>query len=156
MTRAERPFEQHRASTIFLRVPTEEWPHVASGRRREFRASSGNAPQLWNVVTPTFAVCYRKRKASGDYDWQLMVLESVRQERLGSISDAGLVAAGYTGPRDEAFARWRRDWMLREKKKFTPSRHVLVYGVRPIRPGDREALGQKLLEHLYGEFLAPA
>lgn len=156
MPRAERPFEQHRASTIFLRVPVDDWPQVIAGRRQEFRASSGNAPQLWNVALPSFAVCYRKRKATGDYDWRLMVLEEVRQERLAGISDEGLRLAGYSGSREEAFALFRREWMTREKRRFTPSRKVFVYRVRPVKPGDREALAQGLLDQLYGSFLAKA
>lgn len=152
MSRPTRPFKQRRASTIFLRVPTQDWPFVISGQRREFRASSGNAPQLWHVKLPTFCVCYRKRRATGDYEWRLMVLEGVRQEKLGAITDEGLVLAGYSGPRNEAFARWRRDWMIREKRKFTPMRQFHVYSVRRSVPGDKEAMAAELLDHLFGEF----
>jgi hypothetical protein len=148
-----RPFSQHRASTIFLRVPSQDWPYVISGQRREFRASSGNAPQLWNVKLPTFCVCYRKRRATGDYEWRLLVLEGIRQEKLGAITDEGLVLAGYPGPRDEAFARFRRDWCIREKKKFLPMRQFHVYTVRRTVPADKELMAEALMDHLYGEFL---
>lgn len=153
VSRAARPFKQHRASTIFLRVPTHEWSYVVSGQRREFRASSGNVPQLWHVALPMFCVCYRKRRAAGDYEWRLMILEGVRQEKLGAITDEGLALAGYPGPRDEAFARWRRDWTIREKKKFLPMREFHVYTVRRVQPGDKESMAEELLDHLYGDFL---
>lgn len=148
-----KPFEQRRASTIFLRVPSGDWPLVITGRRREFRAASGNAPQLWHVALPTLCVCYRKRRAAGDYDWRLMVLEDVRQERLGSITEEGLRLAGYDGARNEAFARFRREWVLREKRKFTPTRKVFVFRVRKVVDDDYGRMAQTLLTHLYGEFL---
>lgn len=152
--RSSKPFQQRRVSTIFLRVPTEDWPAVIAGRRREFRASVGNVPQLWSPPLPTLCVCYRKRKAAGDYDHRVMVLESVRQERLCEISAEGLVAAGYPGDRDEAYARFRRDWTIREKRKFTPSRKVFVFGVRPLNHGEEiTELGAALVRHLYGELL---
>lgn len=152
---SSKPFAQRRVSTIFLRVPTEDWPGVASGRRREFRASSGNVPQLWHPPLPTLCVCYRKRRAAGDYDHRLMVLESVRQERLCEISDESLAAAGYPGPREDAYARFRRDWVLREKRRFTPTRKVFVFGVRPVSamPTEIQELGAALVRHLYGELL---
>lgn len=134
-----------------LRVPTPVWPDVSTGRIREFRAATGNAPQLWRVPTPVPAVLYRRRQ-QGEYDFRLMVLERVRQEMLAAITDEGLAAAGYVGP--GAMARFRRDWMISEKRRFEPLRKVFVYTVRPTDGvTDLLDLGATLLDHLYGDYL---
>lgn len=132
---------------MFLRVPSPVWPLVSAGRVREFRAAAGNASQLWNVPMPTFAVCYRRRRDT--FDYRMMLLEAVRQEALGTITDEGLRRAGYEG--DMAFARFRRDWMIAEKRRFEPLRKVHVYTVRPVRSGDVELVGAALVRHLYDE-----
>lgn len=146
-----RPLRQHQAKTVFLRVPSAVWPLVSAGRVSEFRASVGNAPQLWNVPLPTLALAYRRQRAK-HYEYLLMVLEAVRREALGAITDDGLAAAGYTG--DGAMARFRRDWMIREKRRFEPLRTVFVYTVRTVKPGDLELVGVALVNHLYGDYLA--
>lgn len=143
-----RPLKQHRIKTCFLRVPSPVWPLISTGQVSEFRAATGNAPQLWNVPLPTLAVTFRKRH-SADYDYRVMTLLGVRREALGTISDVGLAAAGYEG--EDAFARFRRDWCIAEKKRFEPLRMVFVYTVRPVQPGDREAVGLALVEFLYGD-----
>lgn len=130
-----------------MRVPTPVWPLVSTGRVTEFRAGAGNASQLWRVPLPSFAVCYRRGRDS--FDYRLMVLEGVRLEALGTISDVGLGRAGYEG--EDAFARFRRDWIIAEKRRFEPLRKVHVYTVRPIRTGDVEIIGAALVKHLYGE-----
>jgi hypothetical protein len=137
---------------VFLRVPSQEWPAVNSGRVREFRASIGNVPQLFNVPLPTLVVAYRKRRATGDYEYRLMTLEGIRQEALGAINEEGLRLAGYTG--ENARARFRRDWMNREKRRFEPLRKVMVFTVRPFTEDDIDLTGRRLVEHLYGEFIA--
>lgn len=151
--REQRPLAQRQTSTLFLRVPSQDWPQVSRGRIREFRAAIGNVPQLlWHVSLPTLVVAYRKRKATGDYDYRLMTLEGVRREELRAITEEGLALAGYSGA--DARARFRRDWMLREKRRFEPTRKVVVFTVRPVEEGDIEATGRTLVEKLYGEFLA--
>jgi hypothetical protein len=45
-TRGPKPWTQHRASTIFLRVPTADWIAVRHGKKREFRSESGKISQL--------------------------------------------------------------------------------------------------------------
>jgi hypothetical protein len=101
---------------------------------------------------PTLCVAYRKRQATGAYDHQMMMLLAVRMEALGAITPEGLVAAGYEG--DDAFARFRREWTIHEKKRFVPLRRVMVFTVRKV--DDEELLmgGRSLVDHLYGEFLA--
>lgn len=150
--RDPRPLKQRQAKTLFLRVPARDWSNVSGGRVREFRAAIGNVPQLWNVPLPTLVVAYRKRKATGDYDYRLMTLEGVRQEELRSITEEGLALAGYTGA--DARARFRREWMIREKRRFEPRRKVMVFTVRPVEEGDLERTGAALVERLYGEYLA--
>lgn len=146
-----RPLKQHQLKTVLLRVPTPVWPQVSTGRVREFRAATGNAPQLWKVPTPTLAVAYRRRHTV-NIDYRLMVLERVRQEMLSAITEDGLAAAGYTGP--DALARFRRDWMISEKRRFEPLRKVFVYTVRPVDVGDVNHLGRELIDHLYGDYFA--
>jgi hypothetical protein len=41
--RGPKPWIQHRASTIFLRVPTAGWTAIRHGKKREFGAESGSA-----------------------------------------------------------------------------------------------------------------
>lgn len=125
---------------------------MSAGQVSEFRAASGNAPQLWKVPLPTLAVVYRRQLSVTAYDYRLMLLEGVRQEALGTITDEGLARAGFEGP--DAFKRFRRDWTINEKKRFEPLRAVFVYTVRPVQPGDLEAAGLALVEHLYGDYLA--
>ena len=88
-TRGPKPWTQHRASTIFLRVPSADWIAVRHGIKREFRAESGKVSQLWNVVCPVPVVAYRV-DSSGRYDSALMVLEAVWREPLGAISPESL------------------------------------------------------------------
>lgn len=146
-----RPLKQHQVKTAFLRVPSWSWAQVSTGQVSEFRAATGNAPQLWKAPLPTLAVVYRKQLADR-YDYRLMLLEHIRREALGTITDAGLARAGYEG--EGAFARFRRDWMIGEKKRFEPLRTVFVFTVRPVQTGDLVDVGGALIEHLYGDYLA--
>lgn len=145
-------FSQRRASTIFLRVPSADWQAVSRGRIREFRASPGNVPQLWGVPLPTLVVAYRQRRRVEEFDHRLMLLEAVRTEALGAITEEGLAAAGYTG--EKARPRFRREWMIRHKRRFEPLRRVMVFTVRQIKwEQDIEAASTSLVAHLYGDFL---
>ena len=147
-----RPLKQRQLKTVMLRVPTPVWPQVSAGRVREFRAATGNVPQLWKVPLPTLAVAYRRRQRTLDYDYRLMVLEAIRREALGAITDAGLAAAGYEG--DGALARFRRDWMIAEHRRFEPLRKVVVFAVRLVGPGDLDVVGRATIDHLYGDYFA--
>lgn len=149
-----RPLPQHVAKTVFVRVPTHVWPMVSMGRVAEFRHAIGNAPQLWKVPLPTLCVVYRRQKSTPHLDYRLMTLEGVRREALGAISEEGLRLAGYAG--EAAFARFRRDWMIMEKRRFEPLRSVFVYTVRPVRDGDLAEAGAALVHHLYEEYVATA
>jgi hypothetical protein len=146
-----RPLKQHQLKTVLLRVPTLAWPTISTGRASEFRAATGNVPQLWNVPLPALVVAYRRQLSKVNYDYRLMVMEGVRQEALGTISEEGLRRAGYAG--DDALAHFRRDWMVSEKKRFEPLRKVFVFTVRPFEHGDISRVGESIINHLYGDYL---
>lgn len=148
-SRGPKPWTQRRISTTFLRVPYGDWPAVKRGYKREFRAGSGNnqVPQLWGVTTPTLVVAYSIDNQHR-HDGRLMVLEEMRQEPLGAISAESLEAEGFA-----SLAEFRTYWMEREHRRFTPTRLVFAYRVRPVYPADLDAFGDAALEHLYGDFL---
>jgi hypothetical protein len=150
-SRGPRPYTQRRLSTVFLRVPVRDWPAVKRGIKTEFRAGTGKSatPQLFGVPTPVPAVAYAIRQ--GRHDARLMVLEECWQEPLGAISQHSLALEGF-----ETLADFRAYWIERERKRFTPTRQVFVYRVRPWEQRDDEWAAPKLLQHLYGEFLDPA
>lgn len=153
--RASRAGRQRKLKTMFVRVPARDWGLVSTGRQSEFRVATGNLAAAYgfeNVTLPLplFVVAYRTRPELQ----QLMLLEAIRRERLIEISDEGLVRAGYSGQRDIAFARFRRDWMTGEKKRFEPNREVVVFTVRLPLEDDVAVVGQNLVHHLYGEHLA--
>lgn len=140
---APKPFQSHRASTTFLKVPGADWTSIKRGYKREFRLT-GKA--LLGLQCPTPVVLYTER--NGTYDQTVMVLEATWREALGSISPASLEAEGFP-----TIAHFRRYWMQRTKKHFRPLDVCSVYRVRQWRPSDPEVMGLALLGRLYGEFL---
>jgi hypothetical protein len=85
----------------------------------------------------------------GRHDARLMVLERMWREPLGALSPESLAAEGC-----QTLAEFRRRWMLTNRKRFTPSRIVSVYVVRPWRAGlDEREMADRLLEHLYAEWV---
>lgn len=142
-----RPWTQYQARTLFLRVPNADWIRVSRGLKREFRAGGGACSALWSVEPPTPVVAYRHHKVHG-HDGQLMVLEGRWQEPLGAISAESLRAEGF-----ETLAEFRSYWMEREHRRFTPTRLITCYQVRPWEDGDAESFGAKLLDRLYGSFI---
>lgn len=148
--RGPKPWRQVRQSTIFLRVPRDDWPAVKRGFKREFRAGVGptkTQPSL--VKMPTPVVAYSVSKAGDDHDGQLMVLEAAWTEPLGAISPESLAAEGF-----KSLAEFRAYWIARERKRFQPMRPVHAYRVRPWANGaDARYFGDLLLGRLYGEFL---
>ena len=142
-----RPYTQRKARTIFLRVPNADWINVTRGIKTEFRAGSGACSAMWGVEPPTPVVAYRVHKVHG-HEARLMVLERKWQEPLGAISEESLANEGF-----ESLAEFRRYWMAREKRRFTPTRMVMAYEVRPFVPGEEHSLGVSLFNRLYGEFL---
>lgn len=147
-SRGPKPYHQASASTVFLRVPAYDWPEVKRGIKREFRAQTGKnkTPQLWAVEPPTPVVAWSHVR--GEHQSALMVLERIWIEPLGAISAESLAAEGHA-----SLADYRRYWMRREGKRFTPLREVFVYRVRPWGDGDEELMARRLFERLYGEFI---
>jgi len=143
-----RPFQQRRASTTFLRVPADEWVTVTRGFKTEFRATPSAVSKLWSVKVPTPVVAYRHRTSSDKYDSCLMVLTAKWLEPLGAISAESLCNEGF-----DTMAEFRRYWMQRTKRRFTPTRMVTVYRVRPWEQEDAEVFSRRILGLLYGEFM---
>lgn len=144
-----KPWKQRQARTIFLRVPAADWPLVSRGKKREFRAASGQVSALQFVEPPTPVVAYTERR--GQHEGIIMVLERRWREPLGAITEESLEAEGF-----HTFEAFRRYWMQREKRRFRPTREVTVYRVRPWTPDDIEVFSLRILEHLYGEWIAHA
>lgn len=143
-----KPFRQVRTSTIFLRVPTVDWQSVKRGRKTEFRSGVGrNITQLWQVQTPTPVVGYCQSRTRG-YESALLLLEATWREPLGAITPESLQREGF-----ESFAHFRRYFMQRERRHFTPTREVQAYRVRPWQPSDFTPMADALLTRLYGDFL---
>jgi hypothetical protein len=147
---------QHRLKTIFIRCPARDWARVTTGRQTEFRVAAGGLSSAYGFSTtlklPLFGVLYRTRPELQ----KLMLIERIRRERLMEITEDGLARAGYGGNWEEAFPRFRRDWMTGEKKRFEPNRQVIVFTVRPPVHDDVQVVAMNLVNHFYGEHLAAA
>lgn len=145
-----KPYRQVRTSTIFLRVPVADWPLVKRGLKTEFRAGTGpNKTQPWAIKMPTPVVAYAVRPRDGEHDAKLMVLEEAWLEPLGAISPESLEREGF-----KSLAEFRRYWFERERKRFQPTRNVLVYRVRPWDDRtDARHFADLILGRLYGDFL---
>lgn len=146
-----KPYKQVRASTAFLRVPVTDWPAVKRGIKTEFRAGSSPDKTLpWTLKLPTPVIAYSVGSGSSPirHDGALMVCERAWFEPLGAISQESLTREGF-----KSLAEFRRYWIQRERKRFSPLRKVVCYRVRPWRDGDDEFFARLLLERLYGEFL---
>lgn len=130
-------------------MPAVDWPAVKRGYKTEFRVMGGDRrlPQLSNVPTPALVVGYTLRH-TGEHDHALLILERSWQEPLGAISERSLAAEGVAD-----LAEFRRYWMNREHRRFTPTRNVIVCRVRPAADSDLEQAASDTFTHLYGEFL---
>jgi hypothetical protein len=146
--RGPKPFNQHQASTIFVRVPPDDWHAVKSGYKREIRSRQSSVTALQGLSLPLPCVAWRLHPHHG-YDALLMVLEAVWRESLGAISEESLANEGYA-----TMAEFRRAWVIREKRRFPLLAPVTVHRVRPWSPDDGAAMGDSLLRQLYGEFTA--
>ena len=145
--RGPKPYSQHQASTIFVRVPSEDWHAVRGGYKREIRTRQSSLAAVQGLSLPLPCVAYRRHAQYG-YDAVLMVLEAVWQEPLGAISEESIANEGYA-----TMAEFRRAWTIREKRRFPLLAPVTVHRVRPWMPEDGATMGRALLRQLYGEFL---
>lgn len=141
------------ATTVSIRVPTDDWPQIANGRATEFRLGMANYEPLSQLPTPMLAVLYRRDRVSGIRDRRLMTFVGVRREKLGAITNDGLRALGYAGPQKEMFKNFRRDWMLRARRRFEPLLPIVVVSVRAFEEGDIAQAGSGLVRWLYAEAL---
>lgn len=139
------PWAQYEAKTLFLCVPSVDWAAVKVGSKTEFRMA-GRASPGQNVHTPTPVVAYTVRESG--HDSQLMVLLAVWREPLGSISRESLAAEGLAD-----FEHFRRYWMARTHRRFTPLTSVLAYRLRQWVDTDVTALGSTMLRRLYRDHL---
>lgn len=148
-SRGPKPYRQHLASTVFLRVPAEDWIPLIHGKKSEFRASPAAVTQALQLEPPTPVVAYRVQPRSGQssHDAKLMMLVETWQEPLGAISPESLEREGQPD-----FAHFRRYWMQRTRRRFAPTRIVRVFRVRPFQQADWMEAGERLMERLYGEF----
>lgn len=147
---APNPYTQHKASTLFLRVPAEDWPRVKIGEKTEFRTRPKESSRLLTIYTPTPVVAYM-RDGMGRYDANLMVLEERRFEPLFQISqDAEAIAREGFSSYDE----FRRYWRKRRKGVYRPLERVWAWRVRLWDRGeDDRRFGLDLLHRLYGAWL---
>lgn len=146
-SKGPKPWSQHQARTLFLRVPLDDWPAVKRGIKTEFRGQPGALSGLKFVDPPAPVVAYSYSRMRG-YDSALMVLEDRMQEPLMAISEESLRREGH-----ESVAHFRRYWMARERKRFNPMAEIVAYRIRPWLPDDVERFARRLLERLYGDHL---
>lgn len=143
-----KPWTQRKATTVFLRVPREDWSAVKIGAKTEFRMPGGRAmSQLWSCKTPTPVVAYAIR-GHEQYDSKLMILEAHWREPVAGISEESLKREGFPD-----MAHFRRYWMRRTRRRFRPLQEVSVYRVRPFTDADVTPMAVRLLGRLYGEHM---
>ena len=145
--RGPKPYSQHQASTIFVRVHSDDWHAVRGGAKREIRSRQSSVIALQAFSLPIPCVAWRLHPQYG-YDAELMVLEAVWREPLGAITEESIAAEGYA-----SMAEFRRAWTIREKRRFPLLAPVTVYRLRRWTPEDAAAMGDALLRALYGDFL---
>lgn len=139
------PWTMYRASTRFLRVPSPDWAGVKHGSKREFRTVGKAAITAAHAVeVPTPVVAYTVRPAGGGHESKLMVLTAIWQEPLGAISEESLGLEGFAD-----IEHFRRYWMNRTHKRFTPLTMVQVYRLRSFEDGDVAQMGALILMRLY-------
>lgn len=144
-----KPYRQSRVSTTFVRVPREDWSLVKRGHKTEFRSSiGGDVAQFWGIQPPMPVIAWTWSKIRG-YDHKLMVLEAAWREPVGAISAESLEREGY-----DSYEEFRRYYMHRERRHFTPTREVQVFRLRQWEHStDFSAFGEAILLKLYGDFL---
>lgn len=144
--------KQRRLATLFLRVPSIDWPRVAIGEKTEFRTMPREGSRVLTTYLPTPVVAYAT--ANGplrEMVHKLMVLEERRYEPIFAISDdpEAIRREGF-----ESYDHFRRYWRARQKGVYRPMQRVWVWRVRPW--DDREdhvRLSVAMLEHLYEDYL---
>lgn len=139
------PYQGKLLRTALIRVPPEDWIDVTRGNKTEFRTR--RVPYKRKFYPPQPAVLVRSSEALG-WASKLMVLEGCWDEPLGAIGPESLRREGCAD-----MAEFRRRWVAKAGRPFEPMRTVRVFRVRSFTDEDRAALADRLLEHLYGEWL---
>lgn len=147
---APKPYAQRKASTLFLRVPVEDWSRVSIGEKTEFRTMPREGSLLARAYLPTPVVAYCVKPPLNEYVNRLMVLLERRFEPLFAISEdqAAIEREGFN-----TYDEFRRYWRKRRKGVYRPMERVHVWRVRPYFEGDAELLGAAMFRRLYGDFL---
>lgn len=142
------PLVGHTESTLFLRVPLDDWVRVKLGEKRQFRMRPREGRNLYKGDLPTPVVAYTE-DTIGRHEMKLMVLLECRHEPLFNITEReGDVEEEGFASYDEFRSYWRR----RRGGAYFPMEMVYVWRVRPWEPGDDAELGGRLLERLYGGY----
>lgn len=144
-------FPQRQASTLFLRVPVDDWTRVKHGEISEFRTTPKDGARVTHANVPTIVCAYAKPYgAKGEIDAKVMMLVERREEPLFNIADDAdaLARAGYPD-----YATFRRIWRARHGGRYSPMAMCYVWRVRPFRQSDFHTEGLALLRHLYGLWL---
>jgi hypothetical protein len=152
MTTAPGGYPRRQLSTLFLRVPLDDWNEIRVGAKREFRMRA--KPGLMNLAEkcPTPVVAYSGNVDRG-YGCKLAVLLAQRQERLVEIADSptSLELEGFP-----SYDEFKRYWRTRHKGIYKPLQQVVVNTLRPWRDTDAQDLGRGLMRQLYGPYFPPA
>lgn len=143
-----RPSQLHAvaAKTLLIQPHATDWLPLKYGRKGEFRTTprGGAFPDM--IPCPTPAVLWRP--VASRLETIPVVLEEAWTEPLGAISEESLGREGYASLRE-----FRARWVASRHAYFDATRKVCVWKVRLWGDGDGEAMGQRLLERLYGPYL---
>lgn len=135
-------------TTVFLRVPALDWADVVAGAKTELRTQGRYALMAGRVQAPEVVVGYLVRRYDERRE-QLLIVEDAWQEPLGAISPESLAAEGYA-----SVGEFRSYWRKRFPGGWKPLSQVQVCKLRPFTPEDREAMAERLLQRIYGRWLA--
>lgn len=136
-----------------LRVPRIDWSKVIAGQKLQFRQVVGpHASRFDYVDLPRPVVVYSYRQIDGGAEHRLMVLTAIQKHPVGAISQEDIEAEGFTDLKE-----FRRYWKVRQNgsgQNFRPLSPCIAYYLRPFDPAtDPELMGNRLFEHLYGEYV---
>jgi hypothetical protein len=133
------------ARRYYIRVPALDWPKLISGHKTELRLT-GRGVLVTTLQPPSGMIGYLRTPAGDRF--RLFVCEDAWAEPLGAISDESLAREGFATRKE-----FRHYWRGRTHSHvFKPLTTVQVVRLRPFGPGDRELLGNKLFDRLWGPY----
>lgn len=130
-------------STMVLQVPPYDWPLVKRGEKREFRRLNAGGSRLRKAFLPLPVWAYSETAAREE--GQMMILEGLRLEPVGSISDASIAAEGFANVEE-----FKHYWMLKTGERPRLAHKVQVVNVRPWGDDDDALMASQVLKVLYG------